>query len=64
MDNITITCNNNGKTKNAEILHRNDKYLKVVLEGTQITIALFREDVNMSYIGHTAGLEYKWLPEN
>ena len=64
MDNITITCNNNGKTKNAEILHRNDKYLKVVLEGTQITIELFREDVNMSYIGHPAGLEFTWLPEN
>ena len=64
MEKIVLTCTNNGKTKDAEIIQQNDKYMKVVIEGTQITIELFREDVNMSYIGHTAGLEFTWLPEN
>ena len=64
MDTITLTCTNNGKTKDAEILQQNDKYLKVVVEGTQITIEMFRQDVNIPYKGHTAGLEFTWLPKN
>ena len=46
MDNITITCNNNGKTKNAEILHRNDKYLKVVLNELNNNTDLVLDDWN------------------
>ena len=64
MDTITLTCTNNGKTKDAEVLQQNDKYLKVVVEGTQITIEMFRQDVNIPYKGHTAGLEFTWLPKN
>ena len=64
METITITCTNNGKTKEAEVLNKNDKYIKVVLQGTQITIELFRENLNTSYKGHTAGLEFEWLPKN
>ena len=64
MDTITLTCTNNGKTKDAEGLQQNDKYLKVVVEGTQITIEMFRQDVNIPYKGHTAGLEFTWLPKN
>ena len=64
MDTITLTCTNNGKTKGAEVLQQNDKYLKVVVEGTQITIEMFRQDVNIPYKGHTAGLEFTWLPKN
>ena len=56
METIDIICNNNGKSKPAEILQKHDKYMKVVIEGTQITIEMFREDVNKPYIGHTAGL--------
>ena len=63
MEKIVLTCTNNGKTKDAEIIQQNDKYMKVVIEGTQITIELFREDVNMSYIGHKSGLEFRWLPK-
>ena len=48
MEQITITCTNNGKTKEAEVLNKNDKYLKVVLSGTQIVIELFRKDLNSS----------------
>lgn len=60
MEKIKITCSNNGKTKQADVLQKNDKHLKVVVEGTQIAIEMFREDVNKPYIGHTAGLEFTW----
>ena len=64
MDKIEITCTNNGKTKTADILFRSDKHLKVAIEGTQITIELFRTDVNRPYIGHKSGLEFTWKPKN
>tara|TARA_B100000674_G_C37844496_1_gene916935 strand:- start:495 stop:692 length:198 start_codon:yes stop_codon:yes gene_type:complete len=64
MEKITITCSNNGKTKEAEVVNRNDKYLKVVLPGTQIVIELFRDAVNIPYTGRTAGLEFEWQPKN
>ena len=46
METITITCTNNDRTKQAEVLQRNDKYMKVQVPGTQIFIELFRHDVN------------------
>jgi hypothetical protein len=64
MEKITITCTNNGKTKQAEVLHKTDKYAKVIIPGTQIVIELFRKDLNSEYVGHTAGLEFEWLPKN
>ena len=60
MDKIEITCTDNGKTKSADVLFRNDKHLKVAIEGTQITIEMHRLDVNKPYIGHTAGLEFTY----
>ena len=60
MEKIKITCTNNGKTKQADVIQKNDKHLKVVVEGTQIAIEMFREDVNKPYIGHKAGLEFTW----
>tara|TARA_B100000424_G_scaffold248665_1_gene221966 strand:- start:162 stop:356 length:195 start_codon:yes stop_codon:yes gene_type:complete len=63
MKQIEIECTNNGLTKKADVISENDKYLKVVVVGTQIPIELFREDVNMSYIGHKSGLEFRWLPK-
>ena len=64
MEKIQICCTENGKIKTADVLSRNDKYLKVAVEGTQIAIELFRKDVNKPYIGHTAGLEFTWLTKN
>ena len=64
MEEIEITCTNNGKTKLADILQQDDKYMKVVIKGTQIGIEMFRKDVNIPYIGHTAGLEFKCQPKN
>ena len=50
MDTIEITCTNNGKSKAAEVLNKNDKYIKCVLEGTQITIEMHRHDLNKPYL--------------
>ena len=63
MDKIEITCTNNGRTKIADVLSYNDKFLKAVVEGTQIAIDMHRDDVNKPYIGHTAGLEFTWQPK-
>ena len=64
MEQIQITCTENGLVKTADVLSQSDKYLKVVVEGTQIAIELFRNDVNKPYIGHTAGLEFTWQQKN
>ena len=64
METIVIRCTNNDRTKEAEVLERNDKYMKVIVPGTQLFIEMFRDDVNIPYTGHTAGLEFEWEPEN
>ena len=64
MKTIEIECTNNNMTKTVDVLQENDKYMKVVIEGTQITIELFREDVNKPYVGHTAGLKFSWQQKN
>ncbi len=60
MDKVTITCLDNGKTKLADVLSQTDKHMKVVIEGTTITVELSRQDVNKPYIGNTAGLEFTY----
>ena len=62
MDSIEVICTDNGKTKTAEVLSKSDKHIKVVFEGTTITLELFRADVNKPYIGHKSGLEFTWQP--
>tara|TARA_B100000900_G_scaffold385064_1_gene374437 strand:+ start:9127 stop:9321 length:195 start_codon:yes stop_codon:yes gene_type:complete len=64
METIEITCTNNGKIKPVEVLTKTDKYLKVILPGTEIVLELFREDLNSEYTGITAGLQFEWLPKN
>ena len=64
METIEITCTNNGKIKPVEVLTKTDKYLKVILPGTEIVLELFREDLNSEYTGITAGLEFEWEPKN
>ena len=55
---------NNDRTKEADVLERTDKYMKVQVPGTQLFIEMFRDDVNIPYTGHTAGLEFEWQPRN
>ena len=61
MDQIEITCIDNGKIKTAEVLSKTDKYMKVVIEGTTMTIELTRKDLNKPYIGNKAGLEFSYV---
>ena len=63
MKTIEIECTNNNMTKTVDVLQENDKYMKEAIQGTQITLELFREDVNMSYVGRKSGLEFRWLPK-
>ncbi|MAI83329.1 MAG: hypothetical protein CMM91_05840 [Rickettsiales bacterium] len=60
---IDLTCTNNGLSKPAEILNESDKYMKVVVEGTAMTIELYRNEPKGPYVGHKAGLEFKYQPE-
>ena len=64
METITITCTNNDRTKEAEVLERTNNYIKVQVPGTQLFIELFRDNVNIPYTGRTAGLEFEWQPKN
>ena len=64
IETIQLICTNNGQKKSADIVQQNDKYVKCVVEGTQIAIELFRENVNIPYVGHTAGLEFEWQPKS
>ena len=64
METVEIICTNNDRTKTAEVLERKDNYMKVQVEGTQLFIEMFREDLNTPYTGHTAGLEFECQPKN
>ena len=63
MEQINIICTDNGLSKEAEVMNMSDKYLKVVLIDTTMTIELFRKDLNRPYVGHKAGLEFIYKPE-
>ena len=63
METIVLTCTNNDRTKEAEVLERNENYMKVQVPGTQLFIELFRDDVNIPYTGTTAGLKFEWEPK-
>lgn len=58
METVEIHCTDNGKIKTAEVLSQTDKYMKVVFEGTEMTLELMRKDLNKPYVGNKAGLEF------
>tara|TARA_R110000803_G_scaffold198728_1_gene262578 strand:+ start:1450 stop:1638 length:189 start_codon:yes stop_codon:yes gene_type:complete len=60
MEQIIITCIDNGMNKEADVLSRTDKYMKVAVQGTTMTIELTRTDLNRPYIGTKAGLEFSY----
>lgn len=61
MEQIELICIDNGKSKTADVLSRTDRYLKVAVVGTTMTIELHRTDVNKPYVGTKAGLEFKYV---
>ena len=64
MEKIILTCTDNNRTKEAEVIESNPTYMKVQVPGTQLFIELFRDDVNIPYTGRTAGLEFESPPKN
>lgn len=58
MDVCILTNTNNSKTAKADVLQRSDKRLRVVLQGTDTTITLTRDDTRRPYVGSMAGLEF------
>ena len=56
---IKIICVDNGKTKQAEILQRSAKYLKVVIVNTTVTVELFKQDFqDRNYHGQSGQLTF------
>ena len=58
MDTCKVTNTNNGRTVAADILQRSDKRIRVVLQGTDMTITMTREDTRRPYVGRASGLEF------
>ena len=63
MEQIEIICIDNGKAKRVDVLSRTDRYMKVAVEGTTMTIEMHRTDVNKPYVGTKAGLEFLYKDE-
>lgn len=63
MDQCSVYCINTEKDATADILERNDKRIKVVLENTEMTITLTREDTRQPYVGFAHGLEFETFGE-
>jgi hypothetical protein len=62
-DQCTLYCVNTEKDSLADILSRSDKRMKVVINGTSITIVLMRKDIRRPYVGYEAGLEFETFGE-
>lgn len=58
METCKVTNTNNGNTVLADILQRSDKRLRVVLQGTNMTLTMTRDDTRRPYVGQAAGLEF------
>lgn len=54
----SVICSDTGKTAVAEILSKNDKFIKVVISGTNITLSMSRDDVRKPYVGKAVGMEF------
>lgn len=59
MEKCSVYCVNTEKDVVADILSKSDKRLKVVVEDSDITIVLQREDTRAPYIGFLDGLEFE-----
>ncbi len=58
MEKVNITCTQTGVTIGADVLKRSDRSMRVVLDGTNITLNLSRVDARTPYIGNHVGLEF------
>ena len=59
MDIVKLTCTENDRTLDASVLKKSDKFLEVVVEGTNSRVTLSKKMPNdRLYIGKMAGLEF------
>lgn len=58
METCKVINTNNGNTVLADILQRSDKRIRVVLQGTNMTLTMTRDDTRRPYVGSAAGLEF------
>ena len=59
MELVRLTCTDNNKTLDATVMKKSERFLEVVVEGTNTKVVLKKESSNEKYyIGHMAGLEF------
>ncbi len=59
MDRIKITCTDTEVTHEVDVLEKSDKRLKIVIDGTDVVILLYKNDPHdRVYVGNNAGLEF------
>ena len=65
MELVQITCTDNNKTLKASVMKKSDRFLEVVVEGTNTKVILSKKTpVDKLYIGRMAGLEFTATGEN
>ena len=65
MNIVEITCIDNNRTLEASVLKKSDRFLEVVVEGTNTKVTLSKKTpVDKLYIGRMAGLEFTATGEN
>lgn len=59
MDRTKITCTETDVTHVVDVLEQSDKRLKVVIDGTDVVILLYKNDPHdRYYVGNNSGLEF------
>ncbi len=59
MDRTNIICTETEVMHEVDILEKSDKRLKVVIDGTDVVILLYKNDPHDHvYVGNNAGLEF------
>lgn len=59
MDKTSITCTTTEVTHGADIISKHGRFLKIAIEGTDITIKLTKTaPTDRHYVGHYSGLEF------
>ena len=57
-DKVEVVRSDKGTKTVADVLHKTDKSMKVVLVGTTITINMSRTDLTKHYVGRAHNMEF------
>ena len=58
MERVVIHCLDTDVKAEADVAHKTDKHMRVVIVDTTVALELRRTDVRKPYIGRAAGLEF------